>query len=63
MSFRPDIFRHLHYDWEVSSCLLDMYMTGLGQEDADEADELGVQLHTWATPHQGEVIMPKLVHL
>lgn len=63
ISYQPERFQHLHFDFEVSSCLLDMYITGLGQDDATEADELGVQLHTWATPHQGEVIMPKLVHL
>ena len=60
---RPELFMHLHYDWEVSSCLLDMYATGLGADDASLEDELRAQLHTWATPHQGEVIMPKLVHL
>lgn len=60
---RPELFRHLHYDWEVSSCLLDMYGTSLGGDDAGIEDELRAQLHTWATPHQGEVIMPKLVHL
>lgn len=59
----PALFRHLPYDWEVSSCLLDMYATGLGHDDAAPADELGAQLHTWATPHQGEVVLPKLVHL
>ena len=59
------MFEHLHYDWEISSCLADMYITNMlpGQDDATEEDELKVQLHTWATPHQGEVIEPKLVHL
>lgn len=61
---RPELFMHLHYNWEVSSCLLDMYATGLtGSDAATIEDELGTQLHTWATPHQGEAIMPKLVHL
>ncbi|KAI0346262.1 hypothetical protein BDW22DRAFT_1323734 [Trametopsis cervina] len=58
------MFQHLHYDWEISSCLADMYITNLepGKDDASDTDELGVQIHTWATPHQGEVIRPKLVH-
>ncbi|KAI0701321.1 hypothetical protein BC835DRAFT_1265027 [Cytidiella melzeri] len=58
------MFEHLHYDWEVSSCLLDMYITDMnpGKDDATEEDELKGQTHTWMTPHQGEVIMPKLVH-
>ena len=61
---RPELFKHLHYDWEVSSCLLDMYATGLtGSDAATIEDELKTQLHTWATPHQGEAILPKLVHL
>jgi hypothetical protein len=59
------MFEHLHYDWEISSCLADMYNTGLepGKDDATEEDELKVQLHTWDTPHQGEAVRPKLVHL
>lgn len=59
------MFAHLHYDWEISSCLADMYITNMlsGQDDATEEDELKIQSHTWATPHQGEVIRPKLVHL
>lgn len=72
----PHAFRHLHYDWEVSACLLDMYGTSLGlgrdvpeaevkmgNDDSSVEEELEVQLHTWETPHQGEVILPKLVHL
>lgn len=60
---RPDIFEHLSYDWEVSSCLLDMYMTGLGHDNATESAELSTQIHTLGTPHEGEVIFPKLLHL
>ncbi|THG99040.1 hypothetical protein EW026_g3230 [Hermanssonia centrifuga] len=63
VSHRPDVFEHLSFDWEVSSCLLDMYFTGLGHDDATEEEELAAQLHTWATPHQGQVILPKMLHL
>lgn len=63
VSHRPDIFRHLSYDWEVSSCLLDMYLTGLGHDDATEDDEIALQVHTWGTPHQGQAILPKMLHL
>lgn len=62
VSSRPDIFEHLSFDWEVSSCLVGSYGTALGHDDANEDDELSVQIHTWATPHQGEVILPKLLH-
>ncbi|KAI0798132.1 hypothetical protein C8Q75DRAFT_36139 [Abortiporus biennis] len=62
VSFRKEIFEHLSFDWEVSSCLMDMYMTGLGNDDATEQDEIAVQLHTWETVHQGQAILPKLVH-
>lgn len=55
VSGRAELLKHLHYDWEVSSCPLEMYGTGL------LGDELHAQLHTWATPHQGEAIIPKLV--
>jgi len=62
VSFRPDIFEHLSFDWEVSSCLLGSYGTSLGHDDANEEDELAVQIHTWQTVHQGQVVLPKLLH-
>ena len=63
VSYRQDLFRHLPYDWEVSSCLLDMYMTGLGHDDATEEDEAATHVHTWDTPHQGQAVLPKMLHL
>ncbi|KAI9056644.1 glycosyltransferase family 8 protein [Trametes sanguinea] len=59
---RPDLFEHLSFDWEVSSCLMDMYLKGLGEDDADEAHEAWDQVHTHATPEQGRAILPKMVH-
>ena len=63
VNHRPDIFKHLSFDWEVSSCLLDMYNTGLGHDDATEDDEFHSQIHTYGTPHEGQVVMPKMLHL
>lgn len=63
ISNRTDLFEHLSFDWEVSSCLLDMYGTGIGHDDATEEEERRAMLHLNETPHQGEAIMPKLVHL
>lgn len=63
VSYRPDLYKHLPYDWEVSSCLIDMYMTGLGHDDASEEDEIATQVHTWATPQQGQAVLPKMLHL
>lgn len=60
---RPDVFRHLPYDWEVSSCLLDMYYTGLGRDDATEDDERRSQVHTDDTPQEGQAVLPKMLHL
>ncbi|GBE82577.1 predicted protein [Sparassis crispa] len=62
VSHRPDVFEHLSFEWEVSSCLLDMYFTGLGNDNADVQDELAVQIHTLGTLHQGEAILPKMLH-
>ncbi|OSD02741.1 glycosyltransferase family 8 protein [Trametes coccinea BRFM310] len=59
---RPDLFEHLSFDWEVSSCLMDMYLKGLGEDDADEAHEAWDQVHTHATPEQGRAVLPKMVH-
>ena len=63
VSNREDLFRPLRYDWEVSSCLLDMYMTGLGHDDIPEDEEKRAMTHLWGTPYQGEVVLPKLLHL
>ncbi|OBZ75298.1 hypothetical protein A0H81_04684 [Grifola frondosa] len=62
ISHRPEIFEHLSYDWEISSCLMDMYMTGLGDDDADEEHEVRVQVHTWETPHKDQAVLPKMLH-
>ncbi|KAA1478774.1 hypothetical protein DENSPDRAFT_788424 [Dentipellis sp. KUC8613] len=59
---RPDIFEHLPYDWEVSSCLLDMYGTRIGQDDATMDEERAHMVHVYQTPHEHQVILPKLVH-
>lgn len=65
VSQRPDIFEHLSFDWEVSSCLVDMYGTGLDRNNdgATDEEESPRMLHLFETPHQGGVVHPKLVHL
>ncbi|KAG6820778.1 hypothetical protein H0H93_011543 [Arthromyces matolae] len=49
---RPDIFEPLSYDFEVTSCLFDTYMTGLGDDAVSEADELARQIHIVNTPQE-----------
>lgn len=49
---RPDIFEPLSYDFEVTSCLLDMYKTGLGDDSVTEADELSRQIYIKNTPQE-----------
>lgn len=63
VSRRPDIFQPLPYDWEVTSCLLDMYMTGLGSDGTTEEEERKAMVHLEDTPFEGTVVLPKLVHL
>ncbi|KAI0253916.1 hypothetical protein BJV78DRAFT_1274386 [Lactifluus subvellereus] len=62
VSNRQDLFRPLRYDWEVTSCLLDMYMTGLGDDDVSEEQESKVMVHLWDTPYEEQVVLPKLLH-
>ncbi|KAF9557668.1 hypothetical protein CPC08DRAFT_736666 [Agrocybe pediades] len=59
---RPDIFEPLSYDYEVTSCLLDTYLVGLGNELISMEDELSHQIHLKDTPQQGKVVLPKLLH-
>ncbi|KAF5386674.1 hypothetical protein D9615_001742 [Tricholomella constricta] len=59
---RPDIFEPLSYDFEVTSCLLDGYMTGLGDDAISEKEELSRQIHIKDTPQEGKVVLPKLLH-
>ena len=63
VSNRKDLFSPLIYDWEVTSCLLDMYMTGLGHDDISNQEESRVMVHLWNTPYEGQVVLPKLLHL
>lgn len=49
---RPDLFEPLSYDFEVTSCLLDTYLTGLGNELTTIEEELSHQIHTKDTPQE-----------
>ncbi|TFK42828.1 hypothetical protein BDQ12DRAFT_710052 [Crucibulum laeve] len=59
---RPDIFEPLSYDYEVTSCLLDSYLTGLGEDTISKEEELGRQIHLKDTPQEGKTVLPKLLH-
>jgi len=61
VSNRNDIFHPLPYDWEVTSCLLDMYGTSLGADGTSADQEKNALFHLG--PNQGTVIAPKLLHL
>jgi hypothetical protein len=63
VSNRTDLFRPLRYDWEVTSCLMEMYMTGLGSDDITEAEESKTMVQLWNTPYEGQAVLPKLLHL
>ncbi|KXN87717.1 Glycosyltransferase-like protein LARGE2 [Leucoagaricus sp. SymC.cos] len=62
VSHRPDIFEPLSYDFEVTSCLLNTYNIGLGDDDINESVELSRQTFLDGTPQEGTVILPKLLH-
>ena len=63
VSQNPGLFEHLSYDWEVSSCLMDMYGAALGDDARDVAEEARRQVHTEDTPHAGQAVLPKMLHL
>ncbi|TRM60648.1 glycosyltransferase family 8 protein [Schizophyllum amplum] len=59
----PEIFEPLSYDFEVSSCLVETYNTGLvGADDMTEKEELASMMHTEKTPMEGKPVRPKLLH-
>ncbi|KAH9830981.1 uncharacterized protein C8Q71DRAFT_316624 [Rhodofomes roseus] len=58
----PKVFEHLSYDWEMSSCLMDMYGTGLGDDARGLEEEGRRQVHTLDTPQEGETVLPKMLH-
>jgi len=60
VSNRSDIFHPLPYDWEVTSCLLDMYGTSLGADGTPADQEKNALFHLG--PNQGTIITPKLLH-
>lgn len=47
-----DLFEHLSFDFEVTSCLLESYMTGLGDDTVTEEVELSRQIYTNSTPQE-----------
>ncbi|KAH8108212.1 hypothetical protein BXZ70DRAFT_884088 [Cristinia sonorae] len=62
VSHRPEILQHLHFDYEVSSCLVEMYGTQLGDDGANESSAKKTQVHVWDTVHQDDIILPKVLH-
>ncbi|KAH9967909.1 hypothetical protein BC827DRAFT_1258104 [Russula dissimulans] len=62
VSNRTDIFRPLSYDWEVTSCLLDMYNTRLGDDATPLEQEKNAMIHLEDTPYEGQIVVPKLLH-
>lgn len=49
---RPEIFEPLSYDFEVTTCLLDTYLTGLGDELVTMEEDLSHQIHIKDTPQE-----------
>jgi len=62
VSNRTEIFNPLPYDWEVTSCLLDMYSTSLGEDGTPLDQERKAMVHLEDTPSEGEIVIPKLLH-
>ncbi|KAF5358050.1 hypothetical protein D9756_001781 [Leucocoprinus leucothites] len=62
VSHLPEIFQPLSFDFEVTSCLLNTYNIGLGDDDTQESLELSRQTFLAGTPQEGDVVLPKLLH-
>ncbi|PPQ83828.1 hypothetical protein CVT24_012193, partial [Panaeolus cyanescens] len=62
VDYRPDLFEPLSFDFEVTSCLLDTYLVGLGDDLMTMEKELDFQIHVKDTPQEGKVVLPKLLH-
>lgn len=60
---RRDLFEPMSFDFEVTSCLLDTYLVGLGDELMTMEKQLEYQIHVKDTPQEGHAVLPKLVHL
>jgi hypothetical protein len=52
VEYRKDIFEPLSYDFEVTSCLLDTYHNGLGDDAMSEVEALSMQTNTKDTPQE-----------
>jgi len=52
VDYRKDIFEPLSYDFEITSCLLDTYLTGLGDDSVTESESIYRQIHTENTPQE-----------
>jgi hypothetical protein len=63
ITYKPELYEHLSYDWEISSCLVNTYNITLGDDLTTEDDELRTLQHTPGTPHEGKLVIPKLLHL
>lgn len=65
VDYRPDLFEPLSYDFEVTTCLLDTYDTGLGDDLMPMDKELSHQSHIKGTPQEvrgffSHSILPRL---
>ncbi|KAH8827485.1 hypothetical protein DL96DRAFT_1816461 [Flagelloscypha sp. PMI_526] len=62
VDYFKDLWEPLSFDYEVSSCLLEMYETRLGEAELDEEQETIRQGHVVGTPQYGKIVRPKLLH-
>ncbi|KAJ2931398.1 hypothetical protein H1R20_g5686, partial [Candolleomyces eurysporus] len=62
VDYHKNIFEPLSFDFEVTSCLMDTYLTGLGADTITEKEELKHQIHLDHTPQEGKAVLPKLLH-
>ncbi|THU99353.1 hypothetical protein K435DRAFT_719791 [Dendrothele bispora CBS 962.96] len=61
-SYKKDIWEPLSFDFEVTSCIMMMYNTGLGEDDTDLQEEYTKHIYVPNTPQDGHTVLPKLLH-
>lgn len=58
VDYHKDIFEPLSYDFEMTSCVIDTYHTGLGADTITEEEELKHQIYIENTPQEVGILAP-----
>jgi len=63
VDYYKELSEPLSCDFEVTSCLMDTYLTGLGEDARTEEEELKMQINTSSTPQEVPLLLFPMVGL